>query len=283
MQWNSRGTPIFADLTERIAGVDTKRIAFILDGQDLVAPVARAKIPDGSGYIEGSIQDPFTLEEARTLAIQLNSGRLPVPLNLIKESTVDAVLGADSLEASMKAAIVGLSLVVVFMVAYYRVSGLVASGALFIYALITLSIFKMLPVTMTLSGLAGFILSIGMAVDANVLIFERMKEELRTGRSLTSAAEAGFQRAWTSIWDSNVTTFLACAILYWFGTRTGGSLVMGFALTLFIGVAVSMFTAITVSRNLLQLLVMFTPMGKKPGLFTPEPLARATKPAAGGS
>ncbi len=279
MQWNSHGTTIFADLTRRIAGNERKRIAFILDGQTITDPTARAVIPDGSGFIEGN----FTVDQARELAIQLNSGRLAVPLTLIQESTVDAVLGEDSLNASVKAGIVGICLVVVFMLAYYRMAGVVAALALFMYAVLSIAIFKLIPITLTLPGMAGFVLSIGMAVDANVLIFERMKEELRTGRSLISAADAGFQRAWTSIRDSNVSTFITCAILYWFGSRTGAGLIQGFALTLFIGTAASMFTAITVSRTLMQLVVLFTPIGKITQLFTPEPLARpsASKPAAG--
>jgi preprotein translocase subunit SecD len=196
-----------------------------------------------------------------------------VPLTLIQESDVDATLGADSLRRSFQAGLVGLGLVLVFMVAYYRVPGLVACGALMIYAILALATFKMLPVTMTLAGIAGFILSIGMAVDANVLIFERMKEELRTGRTLSSAMEQGFDRAWSAIRDSNVSTFISCAILYWFGSRLGTSLVQGYAVTLFIGVAVSMFTAITVSRNLLQFVAM-TPLAKNLGLFSPEGVRR---------
>jgi preprotein translocase subunit SecD len=213
------------------------------------------------------------MERVRTIAIQLESGRLPVPLKLVKESTVDAVLGADSLRRSLMAGLVGLALVFLFTIIYYRVPGIVAGMALLIYASIALAIFKLLPVTLTLAGIAGFILSIGMAVDANILIFERMKEELRGGRTLASAMEVGFNRAWPSIRDSNVSTFITCAILYWFGSRLGASLVMGFALTLFIGVAVSMFTAITVSRNLLQL-VALTPVARRLNLFTPEPLRR---------
>jgi preprotein translocase subunit SecD len=270
IQFKARGTEIFADLTRRMAGKPEYRIAIFLDNEELLAPVVERPILDGTAYIEGG---DFTMERVRTIAIQLESGRLPVPLKLVKESTVDAVLGADSLRRSLMAGLVGLALVFLFTIIYYRVPGIVAGVALLIYASIALAIFKLLPVTLTLAGIAGFILSIGMAVDANILIFERMKEELRGGRTLASAMEVGFNRAWPSIRDSNVSTFITCAILYWFGSRLGASLVMGFALTLFIGVAVSMFTAITVSRNLLQL-VALTPVARRLNLFTPEPLRR---------
>jgi preprotein translocase subunit SecD len=271
IQFNSRGTSIFADFTKRIAGDDMKRIAIILDGEDLLAPVARSPILNGQGFIEGSTQDPFTFEEVQRISIQLNSGRLRVPLELIQETTVDAILGSESLEKSLQAGLVGLGLVLLFMVAYYRVAGLVAALALANYVIIALAVFKLLPVTLTLAGIAGFVLSIGMAVDANILIFERVKEELRTGRSLSSAIQTGFRRAWTSIRDGNISTLITCAILYWFGSRLGASLVQGFAVTLFLGVAISMFSAIVVSRNLLQLLGL-TRMSRMTALFTPERL-----------
>ena len=277
IQFNSRGASILADLTKEIANDPAKRIAIFLDDDLLMAPTADV-ILGGSGFIRGG----FTFEEARTMAIQLESGRLPVPLKLIQESDVDAVLGADSLRASVMAGLVGLGLVLLFMLAYYRMAGLLAAVALVFYATIVLAIFKMLPVTLTLSGIAGLILSIGMAVDANVLIFERMKEELRTGRTLSSAIDVGFSRAWTSIRDSNVSTFITCGILFWFGTRIGTTLVLGFALTLFIGVAVSMFSAIIITKNLLQF-ASLTPAGKKAQLFTPEPLRRPAETAGGGN
>ena len=276
MQFNSRGTPIFADFTRRVAGDNMKRIAILLDDAELLAPVVKSPILGGTGIIEGSTQNPFTQQEVRTISIQLNSGRLRVPLSLVQESTVDAILGADSLQKSLQAGLVGLALVLVFMVVYYRMAGVVAALALVIYSVIAVAIFKLLPVVLTLAGIAGFILSIGMAVDANILIFERMKEELRRGRTLFSAMDVGFRRAWTSIRDSNVSTFITCAILYWFGSRLGASLVQGFAFTLFIGVAVSMFSAIVISRNLLQLAGL-TPVGKKAGLFTPEPLSQPAR------
>ena len=190
-------------------------------------------------------------------------------------------MGQDSLDKSLKAGLVGLALVLAFMVVYYRAPGLVAAIALLIYAAILLAVFKLLPVTLTLSGMAGVILSIGMAVDANVLIFERVKEELRTGRTLASSMDVGFRRAWTAIFDGNVSTLITCAILWWLGSRLGAPQVTGFAITLSIGVAVSMFTAVTVSRNLLQLLAL-TRMGRSTSLFTPEGKMRPASSAGGG-
>ena len=280
IEFNSRGTPIFADFTRRVAGKEDKRIAIFLDDEELLSPVVKSPILGGQGVIEGSIQNPFTQQEVSRISDLLESGRLPFSLNLVQESTVDAILGADSLQKSLQAGLVGLALVLVFMVVYYRMAGVVAALALVIYSVIAVAIFKLLPVVLTLSGIAGFILSIGMAVDANILIFERMKEELRRGRTLFAAMDVGFRRAWTSIRDSNVSTFIICAILYWFGSRLGASLVQGFAFTLFIGVAVSMFSAIVVSRNLLQLVGM-TPAGRKAGLFTPEPLQQAARAGRG--
>ena len=277
LRFDGRGTKLFADLTRRIQGDQLKRIVFTLDGEEILAPASRAYIPDGRTIIEGN----FTLPETRRIAIQLKSGAIPVPLNLIAETTVDATLGQDSLDKSLKAGLVGLALVLAFMVVYYRAPGLVAATALLIYAAILLSVFKLLPVTLTLSGMAGVILSIGMAVDANVLIFERVKEELRTGRTLASSMDVGFRRAWTAIFDGNVSTLITCAILWWLGSRLGAPQVTGFAITLSIGVAVSMFTAVTVSRNLLQLMAL-TRMGRSIGLFTPEGKMRPASSAGGG-
>ena len=277
LRFDGRGTKLFADLTRRIQGDQLKRIVFTLDGGEILAPASRAYIPDGRTIIEGN----FTLPETRRIAIQLKSGAIPVPLNLIAETTVDATLGQDSLDKSLKAGLVGLALVLAFMVVYYRAPGLVAATALLIYAAILLSVFKLLPVTLTLSGMAGVILSIGMAVDANVLIFERVKEELRTGRTLASSMDVGFRRAWTAIFDGNVSTLITCAILWWLGSRLGAPQVTGFAITLSIGVAVSMFTAVTVSRNLLQLMAL-TRMGRSIGLFTPEGKMRPASSAGGG-
>ena len=272
LQFNDRGSGIFAELTRRISTVEaqvTKRIAIIMDDRQLLAPVARAHIRDGRTQITGN----FNREEARTLSIQIESGRLPVPLKLIQESDVDALLGSESLKNSLIAGLVGLGLVFVFMVIYYRMAGVVAAFALIFYTVIVLAVFKMIPITLELAHIGGFILSIGMAVDANILIFERMKEEVRIGRTLASSMEVGFGRAWPAIRDSNISTMITCLVLLWFGDRLGGGLVTGVAISLFIGVAVSMFTAVVVSRNLLQLLAWVGLSGRI-NLFTPESLHR---------
>ena len=263
--FKERGTGIFADLTQRIVGVDTKRIAVFLDDELLIAPVSQAWIRDGRSSITGS----FSREEARTLAIQLEAGSLPVPLELIQESDVDALLGSESLKRSLQAGIIGLGLVLLFMIAYYRMAGVVAALALVFYTLVVLAVFKLVPVTLGLSGIGAFILSIGLAVDANILIFERMKEEIRIGRTLSSSMEVGFSRAWPAIRDGNFSTIITCLVLLWLGSRTADDLVTGFAFTLFIGVVVSMFTAIVVSRNLLQLLAWIG-LGRRLNLFSPE-------------
>lgn len=273
LQFNGRGSDIFSDLTRRISTAEsqtTKRIAIIMDDQLLLAPVARAWIRDGRTQISGN----FTREEAQTRAIQLESGRLPVPLKLIQESDVDALLGEESLKNSLIAGLVGLGLVFVFMIIYYRMAGVVAALALMFYAVIVLAIFKMIPITLELAHIGGFILSIGMAVDANILIFERMKEEVRIGRTLASSMEVGFGRAWPAIRDSNISTMITCVVLLWFGDRLGGGLVTGVAISLFIGVSVSMFTAVVVSRNLLQL-TAWIGLGRRINLFTPEALQRS--------
>ena len=277
IQFDGRGSEVFSNLTERLfRRQDTGRIAVFLDGEEVLAPVARAWIRDGRSQITGN----FSREEARTLAIQLESGRLPVPLKLIQESDVDALLGSESLRNSLRAGMVGLALVMVFMLAYYRASGVVASVALVFYAVVVLAVFKLIPVTLTLSHIGGFILSIGMAVDANILIFERMKEEIRTGRTLASSMEVGFNRAWPAIRDSNFSTLITCLVLLWFGDRLGGGLVTGFALSLFIGVVISMFTAVVLSPNLLQLMAWIG-LAHRIQLFTPEKVQR-TVPVLGG-
>ena len=273
--FNDRGSEIFGELTRRIVGVRTKRIAVLLDEDVLLAPVARAWIRDGRSQISGGTFDPFTREEARTLAIQLESGRLPVPLKIIQESDVQALLGSESLKQSLFAGLVGLGLVMVFMVAYYRMAGIVAAVSLVVYALLVLAVFKLIPVTLTLSHIGGFILSVGMAVDANVLIFERMKEEVRIGRTLASAMEVGFNRAWPAIRDGNVSTLITCGVLIWFGDRLGGGLITGFAISLGIGIIASMFTAVVVSRNLLQLLAWIG-FSRRINLFTPERVQRSS-------
>ena len=278
LQFDGRGSDIFSELTERIfQQQETKRIAIFLDETEILAPVARAWIRDGRTQISGN----FSREEARLFSIQLDSGRLPVPLKLIQESDVDALLGAESLRNSLLAGFVGLGLVLAFMVAYYRMAGVVATVALIFYAIVMLAVFKLIPITVTLSHVGGFILSIGMAVDANILIFERMKEEVRIGRTLASSMEVGFNRAWPAIRDSNFSTLITCGVLLWFGDRLGGGLITGFAISLGIGVLVSMFTAVVLSRNLLQLLAWIG-LGGRISLFTPE-RRPGTQPAGGSS
>ena len=278
IHFNDRGRDIFADLTCRIVGQPDKRIAFFLDDEELLSPVAQACIRDGVTRITGN----FTREEARLLGIQLEAGSLPVPLRLIQETDVDALLGSESLRNSLIAGIVGLGLVIVFMIVYYRMAGVVAAVALVFYAAVILGVFKLIPITLTLSHIGGFILSIGMAVDANVLIFERMKEEVRIGRTLASSMEVGFNRAWPAIRDGNISTLITCGVLLWFGNRLGGELVTGFAISLGLGVLVSMFTAVVVSRNLLQSLAWIGLAGRI-NLFTPERVQRTTRTAGGGS
>ena len=255
LEFDDRGTRIFGELTQDIIvkQQDTgirDQIAIFLDGNELISPEVNAVITSGTAIIEG--RQDFTIERVRNLALLLESGRLPIPIELIQERGVDAILGADSLAKSVVAGLIGLALVLVFMVLYYRLPGLVAAVALVIYVSIVLAIFKIVPVTLTLSGVAAVILSIGMAVDANILIFERMKEELRAGRTLLSSINFGFDRAWPAIRDGNVSTLITCAILFWFADQLGASIVQGFAVSLAIGVGVSMFTAITVSRTLLR-------------------------------
>ena len=278
LQFDGRGSDIFSDLTRRIAGVTTKRIAVFMDDEEIIAPVARAWIRDGRTQVSGD----FSREEARTLGIQLESGRLQVPLKLIQESDVGPALGAESLRNSLKAGLVGLGLVLVFMIAYYRMAGVVAAFALLFYAVMVLAVFKLIPITLELAHVGGFILSIGMAVDANILIFERMKEEVRIGRTLASSMEVGFSRAWPAIRDSNISTMITCLVLLWFGDRLGGGLVTGVAISLFIGVAASMFTAVVVSRNLLQLMA-FAGLGHRINLFTPEKVGGEPTQASSGS
>jgi SecD/SecF fusion protein len=245
-EWNSEGALLFEEITQRNL---KKPLGIFLDNQLISAPTVKDVIKE-KGIING-----LTLENARNLAIQLNSGSLDVPLTVVQQMDVDSTLGADSLNRSLLAGEIGLAAVILFMLIYYRVPGLVSSVALIIYGAIVLAIFKVIPVTLTLPGIAGFIISIGMAVDANVLIFERTKEELRAGRTFGAAVEEGFKRAWPSIRDSNISTFITCIVLYWFGNTFGAFMVKGFALTLFIGVAVSMFSAIMITRVFLRALM----------------------------
>lgn len=257
-EFDDEGAKLFEQITGRLIG---KPLGIFLDKEPISAPTVQSKI-GARGRITG-----LNIEEARTLAIQLNAGALPVPIHTVQQEDVDATLGADSIRKSILAGQIGLLMVMFFMVLYYRVPGVLANIALVVYSLIVLALFKLIPVTLTLGGIAAFILSIGMAVDANVLIFERLKEEAWAGKTLGAAIEAGFDRAWSSIRDSNVSTFITCAILYWFGNNFGASLVMGFALTLFIGVAVSMFSAIFITRTFLRALIG-SPLAKNMSLFT---------------
>ena len=251
IEWDSEGGYLFEKITERNLN---RPLAIFLDNELISAPIVRNIITVGTpGYIEGQ----FTISEAEKLAIQLNSGALDLPLTIIDQRDVDASLGADSIRQSILAAAIGIILLSLFMLLYYRLPGLIACCSLGMYGVFLLAIFNLFSshITLTLPGIAGFILSLGMAVDANVLIFERIKEELRGGRSLGAAAETGFNRAWTAIRDSNITTFIACIVLIWLGGTFGAFMVRGFALTLLIGVALSMFTAITVTRTFLRLII----------------------------
>ena len=245
-EWNDEGAILFEQITKRNM---QKPLGIYLDGEPISWPTVQAVIKE-KGVITG-----LDLQEAKTLAIQLNSGSLDVPLELVQNMSVGATLGEDSLRKSLIAGIIGSAMVIVFMIAYYRVSGLVACLALIVYGVLTLAIFKLIPVVMTLPGIAGFIVSVGMGVDGNVLVAERLKEELRAKRTLQAAVEAGFRQSWTAIWDSNITVFIACVVLYWLGSRFGNFMIVGFASTLFIGTALSMFTQVIVTRTFLRTVV----------------------------
>jgi len=265
-EWNETGSKLFEEITTRLMN---KPLGIFLGDEPLrgedgraIAPIIRSVITE-RGQIEG-----LSFGEATELSRLLNAGRIPVPLTPIYEQTVSPILGSNFVGMSVKAGLIGLILVVLFMMIYYRLPGVLASVALIFYVLVVLAIFKLLPVTLSLAGIGGFVLSIGMAVDANVLIFERMKEELRLGRTLGAAIEAGFSRAWPAIRDSNITTFIATGILYWLGSTVIASApVMGFALTLAIGVAISMFTAVVVTRTFLRIFAG-TRLGQKASLYS---------------
>lgn len=244
IEFNDEGGKIFEELTEKNVG---RPLAIFLDNNLIEMPTVQEKIAGGKAQISGG----FTLETARQLVERFNAGALPAPITLVQQQTVDAELGVDSLTASLKAGLLGTLAVMLFMIIYYRGLGVFASVALLIYIALSLAIFKIVPVTMSLAGIAGFLLSIGMAVDANILVFERMKEEIKRGLSRRAAMEEGFKRAWTSIRDSNISTLISSFVLYYFTS----SFVRGFALTLLLGVLVSMFSAITVTRTLLRVFV----------------------------
>ncbi|MFC1651914.1 protein translocase subunit SecD [Patescibacteria group bacterium] len=241
IEFTADGRKKFAEITKRNVG---KPVAIFLDDRVISQPTVQQAITDGKAVITGE----FALQEAKDIAIQLNAGALPVPIKMVEQRKIGATLGEESIEKSLIAGLFGLLLVALFMLIYYRLPGLLAVVSLIIYSLVVLAIYKLVPVTLTLAGIAGFILSIGMAVDANILIFERMKEELREGKSLVTAIEEGFKRAWSSIRDSNISSLITCAILYWFGTGQ----VRGFAITLGIGILISMFTAITITKTFLR-------------------------------
>ena len=244
LDFSPEGSRYFADITKRNVG---KPVAIVLDNLVISAPIVQQAILAGNGVISGN----FTPEAAKSLAIQLNAGALPAPLKLIGQTTVGPSLGIESLKKSLVGGVIGFISVVIFMVFLYRKEGVVAALALMIYTIIVLFIFKVIPVTLTLAGIAGLILSVGMAVDANILIFERMKEELRAGKPRNVATRLGFSRAWPSIRDSNISSLITTFILFYFGTGA----IRGFAVALGIGIMVSMFSAIVVTRNLLKLFV----------------------------
>ncbi len=255
LQFNLNGAEKFAKLTREFLHYP---IAIYFNGENISQPVVQAEITGGNAQITGE----FTHDEAKKVVDFLNAGALPVPAEIIEENTVGPTLGADSLHKSKIAGFIGIAAVMLFMLIWYRVPGLIANIALIIYSLIVFAIFKAVPVTLTLAGIAGFILSIGMAVDANILIFERTKEELKSGRTLFTAINSGFDRAFTSIFDSNMSTIIICVILYFLGSN----IVKGFALTLAIGVLLSMFSAITVTKNLMHL-IFGTGQLKYPAMF----------------
>ncbi len=243
LQFNTEGTMLFAKITKENVG---KVVTIYLNGAPVSTPVVREEIPNGQAVISGS----FTPTEARTLVGRLNSGALPVPITLLSTQTIGATLGESAVKAGVKAAIIGFLLITLFLILWYRLPGFIAVLALSFYTAILLAIFKILPVTLTAAGIGGFIISLGMAVDANVLIFERMKEEIRKGNSISEGIYAGFSRAWPSVRDSNTSSIITSIILFWLGTP----LIKGFALTFGLGVLVSMLSAITISRIFLYAL-----------------------------
>ena len=241
LQFNDQGAEIFEDLTSRNIG---KTLPIYIDGLPISLPTVQETISGGKAQITGS----FSVDEAKSLARNLNAGALPVPITLISQQSVGPTLGAISLEKSLKAGALGFLAVIIFMILFYRLFGIVSALALTIYIVLVLAVFKIIPVTLTLAGMGGFILSIGMAIDANILIFSRMREELKQGKNFLQAIEDGFNRAWPSIRDGNLTTLIVAAILFGFGT----SFIKGFALTLSLGIIISMFSAIIISKNFLK-------------------------------
>jgi preprotein translocase subunit SecD len=250
---NPDGVQTFKDYTTKNVG---KFLAIALDKKLISVPRVESPITEGKGIITGD----FTVETANALAIQLRYGALPVPLRVIETRTVGPTLGQDSLRKSLIAGVIGLTIVMLFMAIYYRLPGFVADLVILLYAGMTFALFRSIPVTLTLSGIAGLILSTGSALDANILIFERFKEELRAGKTLHQALDLGWKRAWPSIRDSNIASLITCGILFWFGSAFGATIVKGFAVTLFLGIMVSLFTAVLVTRTILDVaLTTFKP------------------------
>ncbi len=242
------GAKTFGDFTSQHVG---KVLAIVLDKKIISAPTIQNAILDGKGMITGN----FNAESATRLAVQLKYGALPIPLKEVETRTVGPSLGQDSLQKSLIAGLIGFCVVILFMALYYRLPGGIADISILIYAVITYALYRFMPVTLTLPGIAGFLLSTGSALDANILIFERMKEELRSGRSLSQAIRLGWERAWPSIRDSNIATLITCLILFYFGSTSGATIVKGFSITLLVGILISLFTAIFVTRTLLTLIL----------------------------
>jgi preprotein translocase subunit SecD len=256
----AKGAQIFADYT---AANVNKYLSIVLDKKVISSPTISTTIPDGQGQITGN----FSSDSANSLAVTLRYGRLSVPVEIVESRVTGPTLGADSLQKSLLAGIIGFIIVALFMLIYYRLPGGIAVLSIAIYAAITFALFKLIPVTLTLSGIAGFLLSTGSALDANILIFERLKEELREGRNLRQAIELGWKRAWPSIRDSNIATIITSVILFWFGSTFGATVVKGFAVTLSLGVFVSLFTAIVVTRNFLSIVIDFINPARHEKLF----------------
>ena len=268
----SQGSKLMSQITTKALqypNTDPRNYLVVMLDDKVLSQAAVQGVISSNGQITGQA----SFSDAQNLSKQLNAGALPIPLKIIQSSEVSATLGEDSVIESVRAGQVGLIAVMLFMILYYRLPGVLASAALLVYTSITLMVFKLWPVTLTLSGIAAFVLSIGIAVDANILIFERMKEELRRGRTLNAAIDIGFRRAWTSIRDSNVSTLITCFILFWFGNQFGAALVKGFALTLAVGVGVSLFSAITVTRTFLKM-VLGTPLARNHFLWNADEVKR---------
>jgi protein-export membrane protein SecD len=257
LTFNDQGTALFSQITTAHKG---EILAIVLDGQVISAPKIDDAITDGKAVINGT----FTADEAKSLVQNLNYGALPVPITLVSSQTIGASLGQDAKTQGVKAGAIGFLLIVIFLILWYRLPGLLASISLSMYIVLSLTVFKLIPVTLSAAGIAGFILSIGMAVDANILIFERMKEELKRGKTVYDAMHEGFTRAWLSIRDSNISSIITAIVLFWLGT----SAIKGFALTLGLGVLISMFTAITVSRTFLFAIAPKTQSRFKKFLFS---------------